>query len=141
MSKKKIKGRGLTKGSVKAECIVSKKAFGFWRSIDLENGTVIDKNSDIQGKNVKDKILVFPEGRGSTDGSIAFLEAVRKNCYPKGIINKESEPILVAGAVLAEKLYETTIPMMDRLEKDLYETIQTGDVIEIDADKEEIIIY
>ena len=39
------------------------------------------------------------------------------------------EPVLVGTAVL------TKIPLVDRLEKEPFETIHDGDVVKVDADK------
>ena len=87
------------------------------------------------GQCVKDKILIYPLGKGSTSGATWMLEAVRCGNGPKAIINKETELIIVAGAVLSEKLYGKTIPVVDRLDKDPTEAISTGDIVRVDGEK------
>ena len=64
-----------------------------------------------------------------------MLEAVRCGYGPKSIINKETELIIVAGAVLSEKLYGKAIPVVDRLDKDPTEVISTGDIVRVDGEK------
>jgi hypothetical protein len=48
---------------------------------------------------------------------------------PSALIVTDVEPVLVGSAVL------TKIPLVDRLERDPFETISTGDFVKVDADK------
>ena len=56
------------------------------------------------------------------------VKAVRENAM-------ETELIIVAGALLSEKLYGKTIPVVDRLSQDPAEVIQTGDWVRVDGEK------
>ena len=64
-----MKGRTIYPGKVEGEAIVSKDPIGFYGGIDASTGIVIEKGHELEGKCVKDKILVFPNGKGSTVGS------------------------------------------------------------------------
>ena len=141
MARRKIlKGRGITHGKVKGEAIVSKSAFGFYGAVDPGTGVVSDKRHELFGKNISGKILVFPEGRGSTAGAIAILELARCGTLPAALINRVTEPILATGAILAEKFYNRIIPVVDGLESDPLSEISNGDSVTVDADKGEVTV-
>jgi uncharacterized protein len=139
-SRKTLKGRGITHGKTKGEAIVSKSPFGFYGAVDPGTGIVSDKRHELYGKNISGKILVFPEGRGSTAGAIAILELARCGTLPAAMINRITEPILATGAILAEKFYNVIVPVVDSLEKDPVNEISEGDKVTVDADKGEVTI-
>jgi len=62
------------------------------------------------------------------------MEMVRGNTNPAAIINIETESILALGPIIAEELYHRSFPMVN-IEESVFNLIQTGDYIEIDADK------
>lgn len=121
----KMKGRTINPGKVKGEAIVSKTPIGFYGGIDAKTGIVIEKGHELEGKSVKDKILVFPCGKGSTVGSYVVYGLKKNNVAPKAIINKETETIVATGVILAG------IPCVDGID---IEKIKSGDKVTVDAD-------
>ena len=79
----------------------------------------------MQGKSVKGKILVFPNGKGSTVGSYTLYRLKKNGAAPAGIINKECETVVAVGAIISE------IPCVDKI--DIFK-IKTGDLIRIEND-------
>ncbi len=139
MSQRRIlKGRGITHGKASGEAVVSKSAFGFYGAVDPRTGVVIDKRHELYGRNIAGKVMVFPEGRGSTAGAIYMLELARCGTAPAAIINRVTEPILATGAILAEKFYQTTIPVIDSLDGDPITLLSDGDHVTVDADGGEV---
>jgi predicted aconitase with swiveling domain len=128
-----ISGRGRVEGQVEAEAIVSQLPFGFWQGLDPQTGLVIDQRHDLVGLSLKDKVFVYPYGRGSTGTPGIFLEAVRNGVAPVAIINVNSEPMIQVCALLAKAFFEKSIPVVDGLERDPIETIKTGDRVRIDG--------
>lgn len=120
-----MKGRTINPGKVKGEAIVSKTPIGFYGGIDAKTGIVIEKGHELEGKSVKDKILVFPCGKGSTVGSYVVYGLKKNNVAPKAIINKETETIVATGVILAG------IPCVDGID---IEKIKSGDKVTVDAD-------
>jgi predicted aconitase with swiveling domain len=121
-----MKGRMINPGKAKAKAIVSREPIGFYGGIDAKTGIVIEKGHELEGKCVKGKVLVFPCGKGSTVGSYVIYGLVKNGVGPVAIINKETETIVATGAILAG------IPCVDGIDID---KIETGDMLEIDADK------
>lgn len=128
-----ISGRGRVEGQVEAEAIVSQLPFGFWQGLDPQTGLVIDQRHDLVGQSLKDKVFVYPYGRGSTGTPGIFLEAVRNKVAPVAIINLTSEPMIQVCALLAKSFFGKSIPVVDGLEKNPIETIKTGDMLKIDG--------
>jgi hypothetical protein len=124
-----MKGRTISPGNVQGEAIVSPEPIGFYGGIDINTGIVIEKNHPLEGESVKGKILVFPNGKGSTVGSYVIYGLEKNGVGPIGIINKETETIVATGAILAG------IPCIDQI--DITE-ITTGDTIQLDADTGEV---
>jgi len=126
-----MKGRMISPGSVTGEAIVSSEPIGFYGGIDLNTGIVIEKDHPLEGESVKGKILVFPNGKGSTVGSYVIYGLQKNDVGPLGIINKETETIVATGAILAG------IPCVDHIDID---NIKTGDTIVLNADEGEVIV-
>jgi predicted aconitase with swiveling domain len=124
-----MKGRIISPGKARGEAIVSHEPIGFYGGIDIKTGIVIEKGHPLEGKCVKDKILVFPCGKGSTVGSYVIYGIKKNGVAPAVIINKETETIVATGVILAG------IPCVDKIE---IEKIKNGDNVILDADKGEI---
>lgn len=125
-----MKGRIVKKGTVEGEALVSRNPLSFFGGVDPKTGTIISKDSDIYGKSMSGKILVFPYGKGSTVGSYTLLRLKKEGKNPLAIINEESEPIVCVGAIISD------IPMVDKID---ISAISTGDIIKIDGENVEII--
>ena len=121
-----MKGRTISPGKAEGIAIVSTEPIGFYGGIDINTGIVIEKGHPLEGKSVKDKILVFPCGKGSTVGSYVIYGIKKNGVAPAGIINKETETIVATGVILAG------IPCIDQIN---IETIRDGDIIVLDADQ------
>ncbi len=120
-----LKGRKIFTGTAKGEAIVSSEGISFYGGVDPENGNVVEKGHPLEGKSVSGKILVFPQGKGSTVGSYTLYQMKKNGVAPKAIINKECETIVAVGAIISE------IPCVDSID---IEKIKDGDEIEVDAE-------
>lgn len=118
-----MKGRIIFKGKAKGEALVTSQPVSFYGGVDPESGILVEKEHELEGKNLKDKILVFPNGKGSTVGSYTIYRMKKNNLAPAGIINKECETIVAVGAIISE------IPCVDKVD---ISKIKNGNIIEID---------
>jgi len=121
-----MKGRTISPGKAEGIAIVSKEPIGFYGSFDIKTGKMIEKGHPLEGKNIKDKILVFPCGKGSTVGSYVIYGLKKNGVAPAGIINKETETIVATGVILAG------IPCIDQIN---IEEIKNGDTLILNADE------
>jgi len=121
-----MKGRIISPGKARGEAIVSRTPLSFYGGIDPKTGIVIEKGHEIEGQCVRNKILVFPQGKGSTVGSYVIYGLKKNGAAPAAIVNRETETIVATGVILAG------IPCVDRIDID---KIKTGDKLIVDADE------
>jgi len=121
-----LKGRVIVEGHCKAEALVSAKPISFLGGIDPADGKVIEQNHELLGMCIKDKVLCFPHGHGSTVGSYVLYSLAKKGLAPKAILNQTADPVVVVGAIIAN------VPMLDQID---IKQIRTGDTVEVDASK------
>jgi predicted aconitase with swiveling domain len=120
----KLVGRGIVEGKCTGEALVSTKPISFLGGINPADGKIIEVNHELCGECVKDKVLCFPHGHGSTVGSYVLYSLAKKKLAPKAIVNQIADPVVVVGAIIA------SIPMVDQIN---VKRIKTGDLIEVDA--------
>lgn len=130
-----LTGRSVTAGVAEGEAIVSKESFGFTHGLEPSTGQVVDKRHEWMGQNVKGKVLVFPYGKSSTTGGQFICEAVSLGNAPAAIVNAETEPVIGAGFIIANMLYNKDVPVVDRLDRNPVEVIKTGDWVRVDANQ------
>jgi predicted aconitase with swiveling domain len=119
---KEFRGRVLVKGEAEGEALVIDE-ISFYGDINPNNGMLVD------GRNVKDKIIVAYKPKGSTVGSY-IIYALKENGFaPRAIIMSKSEPIIIAGCVLAN------IPLVDNIDINVLKEIKDGDKIIVKNDK------
>jgi len=122
----KLAGRKIFNGSAEGEALVSKEAISFYGGVDPESGVVVEKGHQLEGKCISGKVLVFPQGKGSTVGSYAIYRLKKAGKAPLAIINKECETIVAVGAIISE------IPCVDHIE---IEKIEDGMKVKVNADE------
>jgi len=120
-----LKGRKIFSGTAKGEALVSNEGISFFGGVDTETGIVVEKGHDLEGECIAGKILVFPQGKGSTVGSYALYQMKKNDTAPLAIINKECETIVAVGVIISE------IPCVDSIE---IEEISNSQIIEVDAE-------
>ncbi|NAS88372.1 hypothetical protein C4E24_01310 [ANME-1 cluster archaeon AG-394-G21] len=121
----KIKGRSISKGTATGKVLISKQKISFLGAVDPLTGIIVDKSLDIYGKNITNRILIFPGGKGSTVGSYVIYQLKKHGKSPCAMINRRSDTIVAVGAIIAE------IPVVDSLEIDLIEAEQIKDDMEV----------
>lgn len=124
-----MKGRCINPGKAEGEALVSTQPIGFYGGIDPKTGMFIEKCHELEGKSVVGKVLIFPQGKGSTVGSYVIYGLKKNGVAPMAIINQETETIVATGAILAD------IPCVDGID---ISGIKTGQTVEIDAEKGEV---
>ena len=120
-----LKGRIIYKGRAEGEALVTEMPISFYGGVDPNTGIVLEKGHQLNCQSVKGKILVFPQGKGSTVGSYTLYRMKKNGTAPAGMINKECETIIAVGAIISE------IPTIDKVDVC---KIRTGDKISIEND-------
>lgn len=117
-----LKGRIISKGVAEGEALTTSQAISFYGGVDPNSSEIIEKGHDLRGQKVKDRILVFPNGKGSTVGSYTLYRMKKNSKAPAGIINKDCETVVAVGTIISE------IPCVDQID---ISKIRTGDIVQI----------
>ena len=123
--KMELKGRTISKGVAEGEALTTSQPISFYGGVDPDTGVIIEKGHELEGKKVKGRILVFPNGKGSSVGSYTLYRMKKNDMAPAGIINKECETVVAVGAIISE------IPCIDEID---LSKITTGDVVRLEDD-------
>jgi predicted aconitase with swiveling domain len=124
-----LKCHKIVGGYGEGEALVSHESICFYLT-DPKTGIVREKSHELAGKNLANKVLVFPSGKASSVVQIdGLFKLASHNLAPKAMIVKDVETVLVVSAFIVK------VPLVDRLEKDPFEAIQTGDFVKVDAEK------
>jgi len=83
----------------------------------------------VLGRSFKDRVLVFPTGKGGIFSTNILMDMKVAGTTPKAIINVRAHPVWAALCI------ELGFPLVDRLDKNPCEVIETGDWVKVDAEK------
>jgi predicted aconitase with swiveling domain len=121
-------------GYGEGEALVSHEPICFYLT-DPTTGVIREKTHELAGKSIADKVLIFPSGKASSVVQIdGLFKLAQHNLAPKAMIVRDVETVLVVSAFIAK------VPLVDRLEKDLFKTVHTGDFVKVDADKHTVTV-
>ena len=104
--------KGLVEGVARGSLLIVRGRISFYGEVDVERCSLLD------GRLLAGRILVFKGSRGSTVGPYILYSLARRGCAPRGLVVCEAEPMLVAGAVLAD------IPLATNLPCEILETLR-----------------
>lgn len=126
---KKYSCHRISDGQADGEVLFSKDDFCFYL-IDPKTGIVIEPQHCLYGKSIAGKILVFPNGKGSSvvqaDG---MYQLNMTGMGPKALIIKNPDTTLVASAIATE------LVVVDRAEDDFYNEVSEGTRVHVDAEQ------
>ena len=118
----------IVKGKAKGIILKSYNPINFLGAVDKKTGVIRDENHDLFNKSVKDTILVFPNGIGSSVGAYTIYSLKSNNSAPCAMICQKADLIVVSGCALAN------IPLVI-VTKEEFESLENGKEINIDTDK------
>ena len=120
--KMELRGRIISKGIAKGEAMTTSQPISFYGGVDPDTSEIVEKGHELEGQLIRGKILVFPNGKGSTVGSYTLYRMKKGGTAPTGIINKECETVVAVGTIISE------IPCVDRID---IAKIETGELIRL----------
>jgi len=124
-----LKCHKIVGGYGEGEALVSREPICFYLT-DPETGVVREHGHELAGKSLANKVIVFPSGKASSVVQIdGLFKLASHNVAPRAMIAKDVETVLIVSAFLVK------VPLVDKLEKDPFEIIHTGDFVRVDAEK------
>jgi predicted aconitase with swiveling domain len=136
-----LKGRGLSRGIVEAEAIITKQpfsisaAFSFPLISNAKKLKVADKTHELFKQDVKDKVLIFPIPIGTTTLGFVLLETIVRKVGPKAIVCAEGEPLMSSGAVAADIFFNIKFPIVDKIKFSELQKIKNGTMVRVNGDE------
>jgi uncharacterized protein len=136
MAKMILKGHKGIGGKAEGEALVCQEPINLMADTgnvwtDATDATFTNKlgTPSVYGKSFKDKVLVFPTGKGGIFSTNIMMDMAAAGTSPKAVVNVQAHPVWAALAI------ELNIPLVDRLDKNPCEVIKNGDWVKVDAEK------
>ncbi|KAG2480339.1 MAG: Mevalonate 5-phosphate dehydratase- subunit 2 [Nitrosopumilales archaeon] len=117
----------IVKGKAKGTIMKSNNPINFLGVVDKKTGLIRDESHDLFQKSVKDKILVFPHGIGSSVGAYTIYSLKSNNSAPLAMVCQKADLITASGCALAN------IPLVI-ISKEEFDSLENGKDFEIDTD-------
>ena len=117
----------LVSGKVQGIVLKSNDPINFLGTVDKKTGIISDKNHELFDKSIKDHILVFPNGVGSSVGAYTIYSIKSSNAAPLAMICKKADLTVATGCALAN------IPLVIVSEKE-FDEIKNHSKILLDTD-------
>ena len=125
-----LKGRCIVPGEKKGTALVCTRALSAAGGIDPTSGRIIEARHPQKGENVRKKILIFPNGKGSSGFSLIFHVLSLTGNAPRAMIIDKVNSLTALGAVAGD------IPTVGGpFEKKPSDLIKSGEKILLNATK------
>ena len=122
----------IVKGKVKGTVLKTTNPINFLGAVDKKTGIIHDQKYDIFEKSIKDSILVFPHGIGSSVGAYTIYSLKSYEAAPLAMICKKADLTVASGCALAN------IPMVV-VSKEKFDSIENGKEVEINTESTTIL--
>ena len=121
----------IVQGNAQGKVLKSTNPINFLGADDKKTGIIRDKKYDIFEKSMKDTVLVFPHGIGSSVGAYTIYSLKSNQSAPIAMICTKADLTVASGCALAN------IPMIV-VSNEEFDSIQDGNQITIDTKSEKI---
>ena len=122
----------IVQGKVKGTVLKTTNPINFLGAVDNKTGIIHDQKYDIFEKSIKDSILVFPHGIGSSVGAYTIYSLKSYEAAPLAMICKKADLTVASGCALAN------IPMVV-VSKEKFDSIENGKEVEINTESTTIL--
>ncbi len=119
----------LVQGKVEGVILKSKTPINFLGTVDKKTGIISDKNHELFEKSIKDSVLVFPSGVGSSVGAYTIYSIKSNNSAPLAMICQKADLTVATGCALAN------IPLVIVSDEE-FSSFQNGQKISLDTESE-----
>jgi len=119
----------LVQGKVEGVILKSETPINFLGTVDKKTGIISDKNHELFKKSIKNSVLVFPSGVGSSVGAYTIYSIKSNNSAPLAMICQKADLTVATGCALAN------IPLVI-VSNEEFSSIQNGQKISLDTESE-----
>ncbi len=115
----------IVQGTAKGIILKSNNPINFLGAVDKKTGVIRDQTHDLFQKSIRDVILVFPHGIGSSVGAYTIYSLKANNSAPRAMICQKADLTVASGCALAN------IPLVV-VTKEEYDSLVNGNEMTID---------
>lgn len=116
----------IVRGKARGTVLCAKHPVNFLGGVDKKTGRVRDEKHDLYGKSLGGKILVFPNGVGSSVGAYTIYSLKYNKSAPVAMVCLHADITTASGCAISN------IPLVVA-EKNDFESLRDGQEIEVDA--------
>ena len=124
----------LVSGKVQGIILKSENPINFLGTVDKKTGIISDKNHELYQKSMKNTILVFPSGVGSSVGAYTIYSIKSNDTAPLAMICTKADLTVATGCALAN------IPLLI-ISEEKFSSIVNGKEISLDTDLPNPIVF
>lgn len=124
----------LVQGKTEGIILKSQNPINFLGTVDKKTGIISDKNHELFDKSIKNSILVFPSGVGSSVGAYTIYSIKSNDTAPLAMICQKADLTVATGCALAN------IPLVI-VDNEKFTSFKTGQKISIDTTSPNPIIF
>ena len=122
----------IVQGKAKGKIMKSDEPINFLGAVDKKTGMIRDEKYNIFNKSIKDSILVFPHGIGSSVGAYTIYSLKSNNAAPLAMICQKADLTVASGCALAN------IPFVVASEEE-YNSLEENKEITLDTEAKKIL--
>ena len=116
----------IVSGKAQGKILKTNTPINFLGTVDKKTGTIHDSKHDLYNIPMKDSILVFPNGVGSSVGAYTIYSIKSNNSAPSAMICKKVDLTVASGCALAN------IPLVIATDQE-YDKLQNGTNLTLDT--------
>lgn len=124
----------LVKGKTQGKILKSEKPINFLGSVDKKTSIISDQHHDLFQKSLKNSILVFPSGVGSSVGAYTIYSIKSNNSAPLAMICQKVDLTVATGCALAN------IPLITVTDEE-FSSLENGREIILDTESSNPITF
>ena len=121
----------IVQGKAQGTVLKTTNPINFLGAVDKKTGVIRDEKYDIFEKSIKNKVLVFPFGIGSSVGAYTIYSLKYNQSAPIAMICQKADLTVASGCALAN------IPMIV-VSNEEFDSIKDGNSITVDTKSEKI---
>ena len=142
-----LKGKPILKGHATGPALVTREPINFTAALTKianvphsRRAELRDEHHPLFGRNIAERVRVFPSCIGSTHTGLVLLDLVSKGRGPAALVVQHSDSLLVSGIVLSDVWFGRSIPVVEYAGSDLFERIANDETVEVDGSTGEITV-
>ncbi len=122
----------IVKGKARGIIMKCVNPINFLVAVEKKTGVILDKSHELYQKSIKNSILVFPHGVGSSVGAYTIYSLKSNNSAPSAMVCLKADLTVASGCALAN------IPFV-LVNQEEFDSLQQGNEVTLDTESGKIL--